>query len=491
MVTLRRDKTPEVRRVAQEIGSFEKFDADTPEDRLNARIGCYGYNVIVKSGSLKGGLGVDSPTYPVGESTLTLPSLVPHLDVISSLTYFRSKVSGVTEDRILAHSVDGKFYTTPLGKDEGFVLLEGAPQGVKEVTAVNYFKDGRDHLLLYHEMGVSDYDGESVKNVEDAPKLTSVTMLYERAFGVEEGSDKVYFSAISEPTDFSVENGGGWITLRDDAGALTKIVSFGSNLYVFKEYGVYRMGVMGSPEDYSVERILNTHSKIVPSTIQVTESGIIFLMGGALYIFDGYNVKTFDRGLVSLMESDEHAVGKYFDNRYYLACKMKTEGELVGDERDLGVKYNNAVLHYNLLTGAEGILRGVDIVGFFPVLTSTIKETFVVFGNARSHRAGKLTDDAKLYGENLPKKWRSARSKMQDFSVLKNLKRIVLDSSCDLKIKVYQGETEVEKTAYAKDTTAIVPFGTVGYDFAWEISCIGDLFIRNAKLIFDYIRKYN
>ncbi len=491
MVALRKDKTPEVRRVAYELGSFENFDADTPQERLNVKIGCYGYNVSIKSGTLTGGLGVDTPTYNVGGKSITLPSLVPHLDVIQGLTHFRVKSGGVSEDKVLAHSVDGKFYVTSLYDEDGFIKVEGAPEGVQKVTPVNYFKDGCDHLLLYHEKGVTDYDGESVITRETAPKLTSVTMLYERAFGVESGSDKIYFSAMNEPTDFSVESGGGWITLRDESGALIKIVSYGSHIYVFKEYGIYRMSVMGEPSDYSVERALQTHSKIVEGTIQVAERGIIFLMGGALYIFDGYNVKTLDRGLVSLMESDEYAVGKYFDERYYLACKMKTEGEKVGDEVDLGIKRNNAVFYFNLLTGAQGILRGVDIVGFFPVLTAGVKEMFVVFGNARSHRPGRLTVDSKLYGEHLPKKWRSAKSKMNNFSELKNLKRIILDSSCDLKLKVFQGGVEVEKTAYAKDTTAVVPFGTIGYDFALEISCQGELFVRNAKLIFDYIRKYN
>jgi len=489
MVKLRRDKTPEVRRVAQELSAFERFDADTPEDRLNARIGIYGYNVIVKSGNLKGGIGVDMPTYNVGSESITLPSLVPFQDVIASLNHFRTTVDGVGKDMILAHSVDGKFYLTSLLEDDGFSLLEGVPV-VRKATPVNYFKDGADHLLIYHENGLTDYDGTSVSNFESVPPLTSVTMLYERAFGVEERSDKVHFSAISNPTDFSVESGGGWITLRDDGGALTKIVSFGSSLYVFKEYGVYRLSVLGSPEDYSVERVLHTHSKIVPATIETTPHGIIFLMGTALYIFDGYTVRTLDRGLIALMESDEYAVGEYFDDRYYLACKMKTEGELVGDERDLGIKKNNAVFHFNVVSGAQGILRGADIVGFFPVLTKGVKEIFVVFGNVRSHRPGRLSTDGKMFGEPLEKRWRSARTKMGAFDELKNLKRITLDTSCDLKIKVYQGSVNVEKTAYASSTTAVVPFGTVGYDFAFEISCTGDLFVRNAKLIFDYVRKY-
>ena len=490
VASFRRDNVPEPTRRAYDISAFGALDAYTEENSLSLRNGSYGYNIQLRGGVLQNTIGVGAPTYKVGESTLTLPSLVPLGDQLKSMHHFRAVGESGSRDKIVAHSVDGKFYKCELLSESDFVPLENAPVVGGKVTFLNYYTGGRDSVIIYHENGASVYDGLTTVNHEEVPKFCDVTMLYERAFGISSERDSIYFSAPLNPVDFSVENGGGEIVIRDDGGKMLRVVSFGGAVYIFKEYGVYRLSVFSSPEDYTLTRIIDSHSKIKGESVAVTPSGMIMLLGRTLQLFDGYKMKELERGLTALMESEEYAVGTYFDDNYFLACKLRTEGEKVGDERDLGITYNNGILCLNLLTGGMGVMRGADVIGLYPVLTGSIKEIFVIYGNARSHRAGRLTTDGKLYGEALEKLWRSAKTNFRNVSDIKILKRLMIDTRHDVDVRVTQGGKGVTRRAYGYSAQATLPFNTSGYDFYFELRAQDDLYVRGVKLIFDFVRRY-
>ncbi|MBQ8178126.1 MAG: hypothetical protein IJ033_02935, partial [Clostridia bacterium] len=217
---------------------------------------------------------------------------------------------------------------------------------------------------------------------------------------------------------------------------------------------------------------------------------IYFTLGTKLYSFDGLSLREVLSGVMALVENVTHAVATYFDDVYYLACRLKTEGELVGDEEDMGVYYNNGVIYFNVVTGTLGIMRGADIVGFFPVLTRDVKEIFVIYGNARSHRAGKLTDDGKIYGSYSQKLYRSSRTNLSDRGTLKNLRRVYIDTDHTLVLKVMQDGKSISRVIYGGDHGA-QNFRSIGYDFCYELRSEGDLFVRGLALIFDKIRRYN
>lgn len=490
---VRKDSTPEVSHVAYNLNAFTSIDAYHDEEKLNPKIGCYGYNIAVKGGNLTGTIGAGAPTYQVGGKSVTLPSLVPQGEYVLKMHHFRCSGLGMGEDKIIVHSHLGNFYYADLLRHSEFKPLEGASQGVSDVTFLNYFSLGRDVLLAYHSKGLTTYDGESTSNYESCPKMTDVTMLYERAFGIEPSTDTLHFSAPLNPTDFSLDMGGGSITIRDDGGKMQRVIAMGNAIYIFKEYAVYRLSVYGSPEDYTLTKVVDTHSEILGKTIALSPSGILLMMDKVLYLFDGYKLKVLERGIFALMESTEHAVGKYFDENYYLACSLVKDDEKVGDEEDFGITYNNGIIHYNPETKGQGVMRGADIVGFYPVLTSEVKEIFVLYGNDRAHRAGKLTSDGALYGVPLKKKWRSPRYNFLDVQHFKILKRAQVDTAYDLNLTVTQGATKVKRRVYGYGRLSrpeVVPFNTSGYDFYLEIEAEGDLNVRGIKLSFDFVRRY-
>lgn len=491
MVRTREEKTPPLNRLSYDLSGFGGIDAYTTQNQLSPKICCYGYNIQLRGGLLGHCIGVGAPTYMVGEEEVTIPSLVPLEDSVKKMHYFRGVGDASNGNKIIAVGDSGKFYVCDLLSPSEFQPLVGAPQVEGEVTFVNYYKEGVDTLYAYTSRGLTTFDGANLLNYEEVPPFTDLTMLYERAFGIVPSRDSIYFSAPLDPTNFSVESGGGEIVLRDDGGKMLRICSHAGSIFIIKEYGIYKLSVLGSPTDYTLSKIVCTTSKIQGSSVALSPEGIILLVGSTLKIFDGYYIKEVDRGLSALIESSEHARGVYFDETYFLSCLLKTEGEVVGDERDLGIRCNNGVLVFNFNSGARGIMRGADIVGFYPILTTSIREIFVVYGNARSHRVGKLTADGRLYGEPLEKLWRSASTDLRDVERYKVLKRMVIDTKHDLDIKVTQGGKSVTRRAYGySNQPATIPFNSAGYDFSFELRANDELFVRGVKLIFDFVRRY-
>lgn len=489
MSNFRYDRTPSIERVKYDLSNFVSIDGRVAQSSLNIKNGSYGYNIQLKGGIIQTGIGANEPRYHTGNGEFrVLPSLLPEGENIVRLHYYRASHLGGGSDRVVALGSEGGFYVCSLLTQDAFTPLSDLKgESGKDAIMINYYLDGVDTLLIFYSGGMATYDGDTLTKVESSPIMHSATMLYDRVFGVSD--DKLYFSAPLNPTDFSVEGGGGYLSFMDEGGALKKIVTLGSELYLFREHSIYRLSVLGKPTDYHLERLVSLNYTLIPKTIQVAGDTIYFVMSNKLYSFDGITLREVLSGVMALVESTTHSVATYFDDIYYLSCALKTEGEKVGDEADLTVRYNNGVIYFDTLTGTIGIMRGVDIVGFFPVLTSVVKEIFLIYGNARSHRAGMLTDDGKIYGTSLKKLYRSSTSNLGDLMTLKNLRRMYVDSDYDLTLKVKQGGEEHQVKVVGKDNKAL-PFRSIGHDFCYELSADEDIFVKGVTLIFDKVRRY-
>lgn len=104
------------------------------------------------------------------------------------------------------------------------ITLTSPPQ------AVNYTLYGKDVVLICSPTdNMVVWDGENdAYFVENSPKITSMTMHYERLFATT-STDKytLYFSDDLDPTNWN-ENitEGGFIQMLDERGELLKVISF-------------------------------------------------------------------------------------------------------------------------------------------------------------------------------------------------------------------------------------------------------------------------
>ncbi len=489
MVTnFRRDKTPGVTRVSYDLSSFTTIDGRKEQSALSIKNCSYGYNIMLKGGILQTGIGVDEPSYETPNGRVVLPSLALQGENILRLHYYRASHLGEGAERVIALGDNGGFYSTSLLTQGEFTSIgeyRGSPG--EDATMLNYYMDGRDTLVIFYSDGLLTYDGERLSKIEGAPILSSAVMLYDRVFGV--NGSNLYFSAPLDPTDFSVENGGGVISFMDEGGSLKKIVALGSELYLFREHSVFRLSVLGRPSDYTLQRVLTLSAPFNPHTLRVGGGEMYFTLGTKLYTFNGYTLREIQSGLTALVEDMTEAEATYFDDVYYLSCRLRTEGEEVGDEGDMTPNHNNGVIYFNALTATLGIMRGADIVGFFPILTRDVKEIFIIYGNARAHRAGRLTFDGCIYGTPLEKLYRSAKTNLGDRANLKNLRRVYVDTEHDVELKVTQDGRSAVRAVCDRERGA-QNFKLSGYDFCYELRSDGDLFVSGLTLVFDKIRRY-
>ena len=485
-LNVRKDYIPKVRRKVQTIDFFKTLDAYTPEERLNLHYGSYGYNFMLSGGVLQTGIGLDNASYKVEDERVVLPTLAVYGERIKVLHYFRG-LNTTSPERLIAFSNQGNFYSCSLLTQGEFTKIEGIKgEAGSQASFINYYYEGREIMLILYSGGVATYDGEVVKVFENTPVLTSSIMLYDRLFGISE--DTLYFSAPLNPTDFSVENGGGSISFMDEGGALKKIIALGSDIYVFREFSIFKLSVIGSPSDYVLSRVGYFDQKFVPGTLQNVGNELYFMIGKCLYSFDGYLLKQIRRELTALIESTDYATATYFDLTYYLSCRIKTDDSIVGDEGDMPPLYNNGIIYVSTLTPMHGVLRGADVISFYPILTSKLKAIFVVYGNARSHRPGMIVEGGTLYGTPLKKLWVSPKVILGDEGEQTNLKRVYANVYDNVDITVTQEEKRVTRTV-PKNSFEPVTFNTIGNDFRFEISTDGNLRIGKITFVFNLSRR--
>ncbi|MBO5776695.1 MAG: hypothetical protein J6R35_04920 [Clostridia bacterium] len=488
----RYDKTPKVSRVTYNVTSFEGFDAETPANALNPRYCSYGYNIYIDNGKIKRIFGVGDPFYPMGSRDALLPSLASHAEQIQKIAYFRR--SNPDDDMMLVLGAAGHvFYCNLIDPPNAFTKIDNIQNEGAYPEFINYYLDGKDCMLIFWSGGLTVFDGTSATTYDKTPALSSACIHYDRVFGVDAvDQHTLHFSAQLMPNDFTPEGGGGSISLMDEGGKIQKIISMGGYLYLFREFSVSRLTAYANPEDYVLTGLFKTHELIVPDSIAVNNDSVTFFAGNSLYVFNGSSLRRVHSGLTALIESTAYASSCFFNGKYYCSCKLKTEGEQVGDEATMGIKRNNGVIVIDTLTDAEGVFRGADIIGFLPILSSKINEIFVVYGNSRVYRAGKITDDGKIYGKTLPKYWRSPRVNFNDPARVKHLRRVYIKTNTDLTVTVYQDDTESSKRAYGSMRSSYaIPFNTIGDDFC--ISFAGeseDFAIDSMQLVFDFNRRY-
>ena len=497
MIVFRRDNTPQVSRYNYKINSFDGIDAKTDNSRLPLSIGSYGYNISIENGVLKTGMGVEQAVLKDSQGAMrVLPDLSNVLKTIKGLYVYRAYDYdyNLKDDRIIVRASDGKFYQVGLYEGSTFTEIEGLKSDSDDVTCINYYMDGKDAFLVYTgDGGVFHYVPGKLTKHENAPAMKSACMHYDRVFGVDSKDyNKIHFSAPLVPTDFSVENGGGSISLMDDGGKINKVISFKDYVFVFRDYAVHRLTAYTVPSEYSIAKVFSSGEKINADTVAVADNYLIFLCGNSLYKFDGYTLTKVYEGMSSLIDSSEYAVGVTFKGKYYLSVRMKKEGdEKIGDEIEFSTPKNNAVFCFDtLFSDNVAIMRGVDIRGFVPLVLGDYVELMVYFNNARASHIGIVNWSGKLYGKNLDKLFVSPFSNVGDLTRLKALRRIFVMSKYDFTLTIRQGDTTSEKRIFGNVSPTETAFSTVGDEISYRIKTNEDLMISELQFSFDLVRRY-
>ena len=437
--SFRDERTPATGQLKCSIGAFASLDARQDVVPKSLSLCSYGYNIRFTGGILRNSYGVKLASWTAEDgSAITLPTLQYEGENLKRLHVIRRTTqSGEEAEELLAYSAEGKFYVCPLTEtSSAFTYFPGITDVTEDITFINYFTGGADTALIYTENGAYKYDGTFVK-VDGAPGLVGACMHYDRVFGIKPGArDTIAFSALLDPFEFSVESGGGEISLMDEGGKILKLISIRNSVYIFREYAVYRMTAYVDPTEYTISRVFSSDKPIRQGSVASDGDRVFFVSGEDIFVLTSSGADRSYEEISPLISDASHAVGHIFDGTYYLAACIAKEGdESVGDESVAGaITQNNALFGFGFARGTLDIVRGTDIRWFAGVVNDDISALLVVFGGVRSAFPGMLTDDGKLFGLPLKKLWRSHFVRLGDPEALKTVRRIYLDTVSDVNI---------------------------------------------------------
>ncbi|MDR0425961.1 MAG: hypothetical protein LBH24_02195 [Clostridiales bacterium] len=395
---------PAVRRGRVRIGSFKAgADASADESTLSPDVSPDTYNFCFSRGVLTEGYGLADYDRLRG------------LAVSAVWRYVRTDPeTDAADDRLMALAATGEVYEGPYAAAGPLTVLGGirlsAPPAV-----TNYRLYGEDVVILCTAAeGMYVYNGADPPYlVEGAPCITSLTLHAERLFVTAGGArNAVWFSEDLDPTNFDLSlSGGGFIQLIDERGVSGRVVSFAGYVYVFREYGISRIGGYGDQREFTVASLFVSSGRIFFDSVQLCGDRILFLAEDGLYAFDGYNtVKTVKR-LSDVFIDGTYAAAAFTAGRYYLSFSMdRRDGETLLDEAS--PYRNNGLLIYDLSSGAASLSRGMDIRRL-----TALKGGDGVLAVTGAGRAGLVVKNGRYFEAGLPKKWRVPKT---DFALSGN-----------------------------------------------------------------------
>ncbi len=456
-------KIPSRPRYRKSVGRFTGIDIKHDESVVGFSAAAECYNYDFSSGALRGGYGISSYLY------------VPQSAKRFWVYRYYSEEAGKYVDQYIFQMSNGMLrYYDPVYK--GFRYLSGFTYG--DMDALNYRLNSKDVLLMSPAGGkLHVWDGDRFSEQESAPIISSMALHFERLFVTSPTEPtKVFFSDDLDPTNWSTNPGeGGFIELLDERGELTKVVSFGGYLYIFREHGISRVSASGSQSEFSVVGLYVSAGRIFPSSIVKCGGLIMFMASDGMYAFDGYEchrVLTELSGLIS-----DPGASAYFDGKYYLSCKMDfADGKKVGCET--GEYVRNGLLVYDVTSGEYSISRGVDI-GFMNVCTYLGKDFLMASDN---NKGGAISRCGKRFNDILPKHWRGPLTDLGMPDKIKSVREAYIDSDTECTIGIHGKRT---RSINVKPGTHRIRLNVNEYNFALSIDTTApDCNIKPPTLIY-------
>ncbi len=419
------------------------INTDYDEKLLPVRYATTTYNYCYQNGALKTGLGVKDLElcYDFDDRTKIKKIVMPDgVDALATYTFVcYDTYYNVPFDTLLVYGSDKDVYAyTIYTKPDNKIKLGLSLQSIPMVA--NYNLNGEDCVIIAtEEDGMYIWDGLSkVKKIEDAPVITSMCMHYERMYATSGGDRRtIYFSDDLDPTNWSQSlTEGGFINLMDERGMSNKVISFNDSLYVFREYGIDRIVAYADQTDFQVIPLFTSSTKIYTDTVKVCGDRIMFLAADGIYYFSGLTTKKYDLKLNSLFEKNynDNAKASYFNGRYYLACRLIMDDDIVGCEE--GEYDNNVLLEVDIRTGEINILRGYDIINVQTLNTKIESKLVVCIKSGDSYKVGEVGKIGSVFGEPTTKVWKSPMTSFDYSMNYKLLKSITLSSDSDVDVVV-------------------------------------------------------
>ena len=483
---------PRPTRRRMRLDRFKQPRADVEENILSLDTAKLMYNCAVKNGAIVSSYGIDKATYTTNSGDtyqLRCYGLVP----TKTWQYHRyDNETGEWDDRIVMtddESVIEVFINR--SKYEGDSIYPS-----RELTfgdAINYHYQDKDVLIMASSIGIYILDDINLTLVEDSPKVVSICKHYERIFGVAGAtSPRVYFSAPMQPDNWQVSyDAGGYIDIDHTCGRPYKVVSFLDYVYVFCEYGIYRISAYSNQAEFSMRKMLVSSGMIYPDTITVCADKIMFCSEEGVFTFDGVDAyKVMDSYDSLRAKKASFGQGCYYDSKYVVTALLDYGEPLPdGDAYDRYDPNVNSIILYDMRTKEVEIIKGLKVDNLLCFKGRSGAKLYMFNRSPRGiedMNYCQLDDSGALYGGRLEKKWVSGFSDTGYPDKSKLLRSITLTPKTDTKMFVtLDSHTYLYnlKGGYTRKVSINRPFEKMSLEFRCYES---EMSITSPVVVIDY-----
>ena len=442
---------------------FKGIVTDTDESVLDMEYTKRAYNFAFEDGVLTGGIGIDTAKGFYPEPYLArheYPALPDGKKFRDVFLYRRKTEDGEYDDRIVAHLTDCKLMYTSVYKTDTWHEIPTLMIN-SDITAVNYSYKGEDVLLL----SAKDNALFMLKDTRalvcgNAPQFTSIAVHNERVFGSVNGlQNQVWFSEDFDPANWSVSSDeGGYINFADECGEVIKLVPFLNYLYIFREFGIFRLTAYGDQSEFMLKKVFTDTGRIAKNSIEVCGDKILFYADDGLFSFDGYEVVRIAKPLMDI--SRTHLMScAYLDDYYFMACNILGDGTI-----------NNAVVRYGLRDKSISLLYNVGVRRLRTVRVHNGTQVLCVFETEHTDTLGMTSKSGEVLGTPTEKSYFSPFSTMSSPS-LKTVRSVSLQTDTDIKLVVKLDRKSYEYTVKGGELMKTIPIEHSGRKLGFEIHC--------------------
>ena len=225
-----------------------------------------------------------------------------------------------------------------------------------------------------------------------ATMVTHMNRLYVVATGDEY---RLRFSTINDPFNFAISlEHGGEIYLDVEDGKILKLISHDGNLYIFREYGVYKLTAFADQREFRVKKIATTTTKIDGESIAVAGGAMLLRTEDGMYTFDGYNMNKMLDNMPTTMANITTSIGIFFAGYYYLSYKTADSGDM------------RHLMRFNVKTHDIVIVKNANIRAFSIIRSTNDREVLAVAMDG-VHQLCLIDDGYAILDDEIDRHWRS------------------------------------------------------------------------------------
>ncbi len=443
------------------------------------------YNTKISNGSLENGMGFEDLKVPADTSNIQTQhsfDFSEKIDDIKMIAYdrwYNSQTGKYDYIMFMTDSSGVVWFVFLIDQFNGYVWELSSSVSSQPLSSTVYRIGDNDCTVMFTEEGMQ-YFANGVQGLySNVPPFVSSAIYYGQFFGIKNNEkSQLVYTSNTDLRNWSDESTS-VIEFLDNKGAFKKIVLFNDYVYLFREFGITKISIYTSKNDFAFTHLYFSPSYIYEKSICVCGEKIFFATRDGIYTFDGKNVDKIQNEYSNMFEKfdNTNCCGESFNGKYYFATKYDfDDNQTVGCEVSSFV--NNVLVEIDINSFEVNILRGVDIKSLIRVENPYMSKLCAIFYNSNKQRVGQLNYSGKVFESNTKKEWSSFITDLGYVGKRKKVKQIFIDTKYDCEVKIWSDEGEKTISFTGKNQTQMQFLSLYGQKFQFSFKASG----QNIKI---------